>query len=284
MCYKFTMYPIIAEIGPFTLHSFGVMLAIAILVGTWWLTRETRRLGDPRITVERIQNLVWWIVIGVILGGRLMYCAERIAQGNDRFVSQPWTMFYVWEGGLTMYGGFLGVFIAVIGFAYKYGIRVLRLCDLVAPAAFLGQAIGRWGCWFAGDDYGRPTDSWIGVIFPVREGSLIPAEYIGTTPLHPTQIYMSIKALIVFGILTYITRHKKYDGQVAGWSFMVYAVLRFIVEFFRGDAGRAYIGPLSPAQFTAIFAFFLGLAIVLLAPRRTLRDDYPNGVPTPGAV
>jgi phosphatidylglycerol:prolipoprotein diacylglycerol transferase len=270
------MYPIITT-WPFTLYTFGVMLAIAVVVGSTMLLRETRRLGDPKITEELIQRLTWWVVGGVIVGGRLMHVIVNLGD----YVHRPLEIFAIWEGGLAMYGGLLAVFFTVIGFAWKHHISILRLCDLVAPSAFLGDAIGRWGCFFMGDDYGKPTDSWVGVTF-THPRSLVPPELRGI-PLHPTQIYMSLKALIIFGVLIWITRRKRFDGQVAGWSFILYAVLRSIVEIFRGDVDRGFVGPLSTSQFISLFVFAAGLLILIVAPRRTLADELATARVTPVA-
>lgn len=269
------MYPIITKIGPFTLHTFGVMLAIGVIVGSTVLMRETRRLGDPKITEELVQKLAWWVVAAVIVGGRLMHVIVNI----DDYVHRPLQIFAIWEGGLAMYGGLLAIFFTVIFFAWRHKLNILRLCDLVAPPAFLGDAIGRWGCFFMGDDYGKPTDSWVGVRF-TDPRSLVPAELRGV-PLHPTQIYMSLKALIIFVVLIWITRHKKFDGQVAGWSFILYAVLRSIVEFFRGDLDRGFVGPLSTSQFISLFVFAAGLIILIVSPRRTLADELAAAAAAP---
>jgi len=185
--------------------------------------------------------------IKLVSGNRAMHVIVNWSEYRTQLQRIP----AIWEGGLVMYGGLLAIFFTVVGFAIKNKIRILRLCDLVAPSCFLGDSIGRWGCFFAGDDYGRPTDSWVGVTFTHPE-SLVPAHLRGV-PLHPTQIYMSLKALIIFGALMWITRHKKFDGQVAGWSFILYAVIRSVIELFRGDLDRGFIGPLSTAQFTSIF-------------------------------
>jgi phosphatidylglycerol:prolipoprotein diacylglycerol transferase len=259
------MHPILITIGSYPLHTFGVMLAIAILVGSTVLHREARRLHDPQITEDRLQRLIWYIVIAVIGGGRLMH----VIVNWDEFAPHPFDLFKIWEGGLVMYGGLIAVFFTVIGFARKNGISVLRLCDLCAPSCFLGDAIGRWGCFFAGDDYGRPTDSWLGVTFTDPQ-SLSP---LGV-PLYPTQIFMSIKALIIFGVTYWLTRRKKWDGEVAGVALMMYAVLRSFVETFRGDDDRGWVGPLSTAQFTSIFMFAIGLGILLYGrARRTAGPD-----------
>jgi phosphatidylglycerol---prolipoprotein diacylglyceryl transferase len=260
------MFPTLVKIGPFTLHTFGVMLAIGIVVGSWHLMRETRRLADPRIDERRIQRLAWYMVIAVVAGGRLMH----VIVNWDDYSHRPLDSFAVWEGGLVMYGGLLAVFFTVIGFALKNKIPILRLCDLCAPSLFLGDTIGRWGCFFAGDDYGKPTDLPIGVRFTDPE-SLVPPALRGV-PLYPTQIMMSLKALIIFGVLMFITRRKKFDGEVAGAALMLYAVLRSIIEIFRGDVDRGFVGPLSTAQFTSIFVFAIGLLILLVARRRPLAE------------
>ena len=261
------MYPIITQIGPFTLHTFGVVLAVAILVGSTVLAKETQRLGDPAITDERLQKLIWYIVLAVVGGGRLMHCIVEW----DYFSQHPLEIFAVWKGGLVMYGGYLGTFLTVVGFAIKNDIAILRLCDLIAPSAFLGQAIGRWGCFFAGDDYGKPTSAWFGVKF-TDPNSLVPPALRGVA-LHPVQFYMSLKALTISMILFWITRRKKFDGQVTGWCFMLYAVMRSFVELFRGDIDRGFVLGLSTAQFTSVFVFVAGASILLFAPRRMLADD-----------
>jgi phosphatidylglycerol:prolipoprotein diacylglycerol transferase len=243
------------------------MLAIAILVGSWVLMKETRRLGDPRISEERMQRLIWYVVIAVIVGGRLMHVIVNWSYYGEN----PGKIIAIWEGGLVMYGGLIAVFLTVIGFALINKINVLRLCDLVAPSAFLGDAIGRWGCFFAGDDYGRPTDSWVGIVFPNREGTLAPTG----VALHPTQIYMSLKALTIFLVTYWLTRRKKFDGLVAGVALMMYAVLRAVVEIFRGDEDRGFVfdGLMSTSQFISIFMFAAGLIILFVAPRKTLADE-----------
>lgn len=273
------MHPIVVKLGPFTLHTFGVILAVAILVGSTIMARENRRLGDPKLTDERLQTLIWWGVVGIVAGGRLMHCLVEWKY----FSRHPGKIFAVWEGGLVMYGGLIGTFIAVVVFSRKHHLNVLRVCDLVAPSAFLGNAIGRWGCLMAGDDYGRPTDWPIGIAF-THPDSLVPSALRGV-PLHPTQIYMSVKSLIIALILYKITRVKKFDGQVAGWAFILYGVLRSFVELFRGDEDRGAFFHIafslfgeptawgSTAQVTSLFGIGLGVLILWLAPRKTIADE-----------
>jgi phosphatidylglycerol:prolipoprotein diacylglycerol transferase len=262
------MFPVIFRIGPFTLHTFGVMLAIAILVGSTVLLREMRRLGDPKITDERMQRLIWIVVVSVVGGGRLMDVIVRWDYFSQHLSEIP----AIWKGGLVMYGGLLAVFFSVVGFAWYHKLNILRLCDLLAPSCFLGDSIGRWGCFFAGDDYGRRTDSWIGIRFPKNPDNLVPPNLQGEK-LYPTQIMMSLKAITIFAILMLITRKKKFDGQVAGAALMLYPIFRSFIELFRGDEDRGFVGPLSTAQFTSVFVFATGLLIYWSAPRRLLADE-----------
>lgn len=243
------------------------MVALAALVGMSFLRRTVRRLGDPAITEERIDRLSFYIILAVMLGGRLMHVlVETVIRGNPYYVSRPWRILAVWEGGLVMYGGLIAVFCTILVFARRHQINVLRLLDVCTPALFLGQTIGRWGCFLVGDDYGKPTDSWIGVVFTHPE-TLVP-EHLRGVPLHPTQLYMSAKALIIFLVTLWVSRHKRFDGQVAGTALMLYAVLRSIVELFRGDVDRGSVGPLSTAQLTSIFIFLVGVVLHVLALRR----------------
>ena len=271
------MHPILFTIGSLPLHTFGVILAVAILVGSWLLARATKRLGDPAITEELMQKLVWYIVLAVIIGGRLMHVLVE----HKYFMEHPLEIVAVWKGGLVLYGGLLGVFFVVLWFAWRNKISILRLCDLVAPSAFFGLGIGRWGCFMAGDDYGRPiTDPVYGIHFPhwfgvrfTNPDALVPPNLRGV-PLHPTEIYMSISAFIISGILFLVTRKKKFDGQIAGLAFVLYPLFRsLLIEPFRGDLDRGFVGPFSTAQFTSLFVLATGVLILWMAPRRLLADE-----------
>ena len=273
------MHPIVVKLGPFTLHTFGVILAFAILVGSSLVAKENKKFGDPKLTDELLQKLIWWCVVAVVLGGRLMHCIVEWKY----FSKHPAKILAVWEGGLVMYGGLIGSFIAVVAFARKYKIDTLRLTDLVAPSMFLGNAIGRWGCLMAGDDYGRPTNWPIGIKFTDPD-SLVPRALRGVA-LHPTQIYMSVKSLTIALVLFWLTRRKKFDGQVTGVAFIMYGFLRSVVELFRGDEDRGSLFHIpfnlfgeptawgSTAQVTSLFGIALGVCILWMAPRRTLDDE-----------
>jgi phosphatidylglycerol:prolipoprotein diacylglycerol transferase len=267
------MWPVLVDVGPLSLRSFGVLLAVAIVVSGVSLLRETRRLADPAIDEARMQRLIWYMVIAAIAGGRLMHVVTHASDFEGRGLD----VFKVWQGELTLYGGLFAVLATVMAYAARHRMPILRTCDLVAPAAFLGLAIGRWGSFLAGDDYGAPTASWVGVTFSSPDAQ-IPAELLGVA-LHPTQIYLSLKALLLFVALTAVARRKRFDGQVTALGLGGYAVLRALVEHYRGDEARGFVGPLSSAQFISIFVVFLAAALWVVAPRPAAPASARSGAP-----
>jgi phosphatidylglycerol:prolipoprotein diacylglycerol transferase len=189
---------------------------------------------------------------------------------------------YLWEGGLVWYGGVGGAIILLVWQIRKLGLPPLRTMDIVAPATFLGLTLGRLGCLAAGDDFGSPIKSeagkaW-GVVFSNPDALVYPDSW-RTIPLHPAQLYMALNAFILFVILRAILRRKRFDGQVIAASFILYAIGRFIIEIYRGDAGRGYaieglsfLGRtvnLSTSQFISVFVFAAGVAMLAALYKRT---------------
>ncbi|TAH37850.1 MAG: prolipoprotein diacylglyceryl transferase [Planctomycetota bacterium] len=218
----------------FPLRTFGPIVAIGFLIGVWWGTRLSRRYGgDPVADPRRAPDVAWWILIGVVAGGRLAYVLVNLPD----YLHRPLAIFAIWEGGLVMYGGLI---LAVLLGAWKLrqlGMDVWMTADYGLTAGFLGQAIGRLGCLAVGDDYGRPTDvPWaLRVPDPLPEHSLFP-EFLAGCTIHPTQIYMSLKALALFLLGMWLLRRRAFKGQVFCALLAGYAVLRFIIEIFRFDA------------------------------------------------
>ena len=151
------------------------------------------------------------------------------------------------------YGGFIGALItSAIFFRRHPQLPFWRAADLCGPAIALGQAIGRIGCFMAGDDYGRPTHLPWAVTFTDPDAARTGGAPLGI-PLHPVQLYESIVCLVLFGILVRLSRRKKFDGEVILAYTLLYAIARFVLELFRGDADRGFMfgGLLSTSQFIA---------------------------------
>ncbi|MDP6849673.1 MAG: prolipoprotein diacylglyceryl transferase [Planctomycetota bacterium] len=216
------------------LSSFGLFVALGFMIGVWMATRLASKYGeDTTRDPLAVPDIAWWCLIGVIAGGRLAYVLVNLPY----FMLNPVKIFAIWEGGLVMYGGL--ILAATLGAwkARKLGLRVSAALDWGLTGGFLGQAIGRIGCLMVGDDYGRPTDvPWaLQVPDPLPQGSLFPEDMVGQL-LHPTQPYMQLKAFSLFLLGLWLLKNKSFHGQVAAILVGGYAILRFVVEYFRGDS------------------------------------------------
>jgi len=215
------------------LTTFGLLVALGFVAGIAFATRLARRYGsDPERDPQRIPDLAWWILLGVLGGGRLAYVLVNLPY----FLEHPGEILAFWEGGLVMYGGLILAALLGLWKVRRYGMHPWQTADYGLTAGFLGQAIGRWGCLCVGDDYGRPTSvPWaIRVPDPLPRGSLFP-EYLAGLTIHPTQIYMSLKALSLCLLGLWLLRRRRFRGQVFCVLLGGYAVLRFLIESFRFD-------------------------------------------------
>ncbi len=267
------MYPELFNIGPFTVYSYGLMLGTAFIVGSFLLTKEfERKKLNPNFATE----ITFICIIFGIAGAKLFHIIENL----DSFFHAPFEMIFS-GGGLTFYGGFILVVVAVFIYLKRKKIPFLYIADAAAPALAIAYGIGRIGCHLAGDgDYGNPTNlPWgtnyeNGTVPPsvMFRGSEIAAQYPGgvvpdNTPLHPTPIYEFLVAGLIFFALWKYRKKIVPDGQL----FMLYLILsgtaRLLVEFIRLNP-RIFIG-LSEAQLIAsglIIAGIGGLIYFIMNP------------------
>ncbi len=251
------MHPIAFEPFGITITSFGVMLALAFMGGWIYTLRMARK--TQWYTEDTVSDLLFWLMIGGVVGARFLYV---VVHWSDTFASQPAQVFNFRGGGLVSYGGFAGAFLAGFLFTRKNDIDFFQLADMTLPGALLGQSIGRIGCFLVADDYGRPAPDlpWA-VTFPDVKGSMLPKALRGV-PLHPTQLYLLLKAFLCFLILAYVLKHRQFKGQVLCVAMMCYPLGRSIVEIYRGDfQERGIYGGLSTAQWISIPTFLLGLVL-----------------------
>ena len=210
------MLPIIAKIGPFTIYSYGLMLAVAVVVCSFLLSRDAgRKMGTKP---ELIYDLAFWVVLGGIIGARIFFIFLNL----DMFIANPLEMIMIQNGGLAFQGGLILGCLTGIWFVKKHKLPLSKMLDLTAPYLALGQAIGRIGCFLNGCCYGKEV-SW-GIYCPVHDAKL-----------HPTQLYESVGLVILFFILKNYNSTSKKPGEI----FFIYlfgaALLRFVNEFFRAD-------------------------------------------------
>ena len=290
------MHPILFEIPGlgFPIRSFGLMLALGFIVASSLLGRLAARYGDdPVHDPVRYSKVTVWVLAGVVIGARFLYVIVEIARGSEtghEYTSAPLEILKVWKGGLVMYGGMFGAIALGMWAARREGIRAIHALDLGLVAGFVGQAIGRVGCLLVGDDYGSVVPpEWAHLPFPITlhvpavlpDGSLFGDENAGKI-LWATQVWMSAKALLVAFVGWRILRRRRYAGQVSLWILLLYAVLRSLVEEFRGDEIRGvwFGGAVSTSQLISLAS--AAFAIVFLVRNRGKRDPLPDARRTGG--
>jgi len=282
------MHPYLIDIplpfsdDPYSLKSFGVMVALGFIVGSWILGLLARRYGDdPEMDQERYASVTMWVLMGLFLGGRMLYVIVEVARYRSTgdvtmpgygFMNDPFSILYVWQGGLVMYGGLTGAVVGGLLRARKLGLRTRHALDLGLTAGCFGQAIGRIGCLLVGDDYGQIVpDHLTHLPFPITievprdlpDGSLFGYQNAGQT-LWATQLWMTANALLLGAIAMWILSRRKWAGQITAWLLVLYPIGRFTVEEFRGDSVRGlwFGGFLSTSQLISIAALPFGLLLL----------------------
>lgn len=276
------MIPVILRLGPITIYSYGLMMAIGFIVGDFILTRECRRRG---ITTDFANGVVVWGAIGGIVGARIY----DIFDNWQAYAGNPWSM--VFSGaGFVWYGGFIGGLTATIIVSRFYQVPILRSFDMCAPALILGQAFGRIGCLLSGDgDWGLPSTLPWAMAFPKAivgwnshtvlkldpSGNLVSGFFPGVR-VHPAPIYESILYTAIFCLMWSI-RKKVPDGRLLCLYFILEGLARFTVEFVRVNRRVAF--GLSEAQLISLFMITLGLALwYATAPRSSTLAQQPSAV------
>jgi phosphatidylglycerol:prolipoprotein diacylglycerol transferase len=237
------MYPVLFRIGTFEVTSFGVMVAVAALVGSWLFRRELQRSGLPPNAVDA--GFVG--VIGGLAGAKLLWTLEHAGEA-------PFTELLFSRGGLSWYGGLVGGVGAGLAYIMVRGWPVIATLAAATPALAFGHLIGRIGCFLVGDDYGRPTDLPWAIAFP--EG-LPPT----TVPVHPTQLYEALGLGVLGWLLLQWRRNGVPDAIVLGRYLVGAGMLRFVIEFLR--VNERVLGVFSVAHVASLAAVIAGTALLV---------------------
>lgn len=255
------MHPVLIRLGPFTIHTYGFLIAIGFLIGLWLAMRQGKKDGIP---VNKILDLGFYMLLAAIVGSRLFF----ILINFSHYAQNPADIFKIWEGGLVFYGGVLLALPTAIWYMKKNGMGIWKTADIFAPSIAIGHVFGRLGCLAAGCCYGRTAETlpW-GIVFTDPE-CLAPTNLL----LHPTQLYESAGELLNFFILITLRKYKSFNGQLFMMYLILYAILRFIIEFFRGDVARGFlISNLSVSQGISILMFLAGVAGLMILRRKKLK-------------
>jgi phosphatidylglycerol:prolipoprotein diacylglycerol transferase len=222
--------PIAFSIGPLSVRWYGLMYLAGFAAG-WWLGVRRIRQGLAPITRQQLDDLLFLVVLGVIVGGRLGYV---LFYKPGYYAMHPLEILYIWQGGMSFHGGLLGVMAAMTLAARRHKVDWLRLMDFVAPLIPPGIAAGRLGNFINGELWGRVTDLPWGMVF---RGA-------GDAPRHPSQLYQfALEGVTLFLFLWWFSSKPRPRGQVSAMFLLGYGVLRFIAEF--GREPDAFLGYLA---------------------------------------
>ena len=210
------------SIGPLTIHMYGIVIAFGLVLATMYCMRRSKEFG---LTEDHVLDGVLWITPFAIACARAYYCAFSW----EFYADDPISVFYIWKGGIAIYGGVLGAIVGMIVFCRIKKISLGATLDLVLMGFLIGQAIGRWGNFFNREAFGAQTDAWL------RMGLLDTAT--GTVVYHhPTFLYESAWNALGFVILHFLSKKREFDGQIAlGYAFW-YGLGRFFIEGLRTDS------------------------------------------------
>ncbi|MDO8207176.1 MAG: prolipoprotein diacylglyceryl transferase [Gallionella sp.] len=267
--------PIALQLGPLAIHWYGLMYMAGFLTFIWLGRKRIVALAGmpphpampaspsnshPQMTNKLLDDLLFYGVLGVILGGRL---GEVLFYNPGYYLSNPLKILAVWEGGMSFHGGFLGVLVAMALFAWQQKLRWLELMDFIAPLVPPGLAFGRLGNFINGELWGRPTDVPWGMVFP----------RVDNLPRHPSQLYeFALEGLLLFVLLWFYARKPRPVGAVSGLFLIGYGSFRFLSEFTRnpddGIFGLMTFG-ISMGQWLSLPMVLAGILMMIWSIRRT---------------
>ncbi len=251
--------PVALQLGPLAIHWYGLMYLAGFMTFLWLGRKRIAILGNPQINAKLLDDLLFYGVLGVILGGRFGYVLFYKA---SYYSTHPLEVFALWQGGMSFHGGFLGVLVAMAWFARKHNLHWLQLTDFIAPLVPPGLAFGRLGNFINGELWGRPSDVPWAMVFPQSD----------QLPRHPSQLYeFALEGLLLFTLLWLYARKPRPIGAVSGLFLIGYGSLRFLVEFTREPDN--YLGLLSMGismgQWLSLPMVIAGLFLMIHSLRRT---------------
>ncbi len=256
--------PIALDLGFFKLRWYSLAYIAGILIGWWYLTRLIAQPGAP-MSKRHADDFVFYATLGIILGGRIGY----ILFYKPEMLGDPLSMLKLWEGGMSLHGGFLGVILGLWFFARKHQLNLLRVCDYVACATPFGLFFGRLANFVNGELWGRPTDLPWAIVFPGA----------GPEPRHPSQLYEAglegVVMFLVLWVMFWKTDARYQPGKLVGTGLIIYGLSRSLLELVRQpDAGLEHLSwGLTMGQTLSLPMLIAGLYLVVTAKKRRVRVE-----------
>lgn len=265
------MYPRLLELGPLTVYSYGVLLAAAYLLALYLTVRRARQFG---LDGDRVLDLGIYIIISALVGAKLLLLVVDF----NYFRRQPAELWTLARSGGVFYGGLVLAFLVGLWYMRKHRLPVWTTADAIAPGIALGHVVGRMGCLLAGCCYGKPTTLPWGITFT----DAFAATNVGTPlhlSLHPTQLYEAgAELLILFGLLAFERRGRRFSGRTFWLYILLYAISRFAIEFFRGDPRGANFG-FSTSQLISMALAPVAVVMLIALARRHPVNSAADGAP-----
>ncbi len=242
------MHPVLFDIGGFEIRYYGVLVALGFFTAIYCAAALAKKKGFKE---DDMLDIGLVAIIFAIVGARLLY----VAVWWEHYIKNPLDIIKVWEGGLVYLGGFIGAFSGSLWWIKRKKLPFFKFADIGIIFIPLGHAIGRIGCFLNGCCYGRVNES-CGVVFPAIGDGL---------PRIPTQLYESAANFLIFIFLIsyYKFVRKKPDGETAAFYFIAYGIIRFVLEFFRGDPERGRILFMSTSMFISVIMILTGVSGVI---------------------
>jgi phosphatidylglycerol:prolipoprotein diacylglycerol transferase len=253
--------PVFLRLGPLELRWYGLMYMLSFILGYFYLKRLAKQ-KKLALSGDDLYDLLFFLILGVMIGGRIGYV---LFYDLGSYLQRPIEILYIWQGGMSFHGGFVGVILAVWFLCWKRGWSFWETADLVCAGFPIGLGLVRLGNFINGELFGRETALPWGVVFP--DG--------GSMPRHPSQLYEAfLEGLVLFFILRWLYKKNFYPGTVAWALIGIYGVFRFLVEFVREpDAHIGFdLGPFTRGQLLTFPMMAVGLAMLLIVSRRHLPE------------
>ena len=239
--------PSTIQLGPLTIHFYGLIIAVGMLLAVLYASKRSKEFG---LKEDDLIDGVLWVTPFAIICARLYYCIFEW----DQYASNPISILYIWNGGLAIYGGVLGAVIGLSVFCKVRKIKATAMMDVVALGLLIGQSVGRWGNFMNREAFGAPTDSFLRMgLYNTATGAV---EYY-----HPTFLYESLWNFVGFLLLHFLSKKRKYDGQVALGYVAWYGLGRASIEGLRMDS--LYWGPFRVSQVLAGVSCVAAVAVLL---------------------